>query len=64
MKKAIKWYMILCNITLFVVLFYVLNLKYYDSYYDVNGNYHNDEEKIIDLVKRVIIERGGIFVWD
>lgn len=44
-----------------LTLIYVLNLKYYDSYYDINDNWHNEEEKIIDLVKRVIVEQGGLF---
>ena len=43
-----------------IMLVYVLNLKYYDSYYDINGNYHNEEERIVDLVKRIIAEQGGI----
>ena len=33
----------------------------YDSYYDVNGNWHNEEERIVDLVKRIIVEQGGLF---
>lgn len=56
-----KRWLIITNILLCIVLFYVLNLKYYDSYYDANGIYHNEEERIVDLVKRVIIEQGGIF---
>ena len=44
-----------------IMLVYVLNLKYYDSYYDVNGNWHNEEERIVDLVKRIILEQGGLF---
>jgi len=44
-----------------IMLVYVLNLKYYDSYYDVNGNWHNEEERIVDLVKRIIVEQGGLF---
>ena len=52
--------MIITNVILVITLFYVLNLKYYDSYYDRNGNYHNEEEKIVDLVKRIIVEKGGI----
>lgn len=44
-----------------IMLVYVLNLKYYDSYYDINGNYHNEEERIVDLVKRIIVEQGGLF---
>lgn len=56
MKKLL----IINNILLAIILFYVLNLKYYDSYYDINGNWHNEEERIIDLVKRVIIEQGGV----
>ena len=56
MKKVL----IVTNIILLAMLFYVLNLKYYDSYYDANGIYHNDEEKIVDLVKRIIVEQGGI----
>lgn len=56
MKKL----MIIANAILGITLLYVLNLKYYDSYYDANGNYHNEEEKIVDLVKRVIVEQGGV----
>lgn len=44
-----------------IMLVYVLNLKYYDNYYDVNGNWHNEEERIVDLVKRIIVEQGGLF---
>ena len=44
-----------------IMLIYVLNLKYYDSYYDINGTWHNEEERIIDLVKRIIVEQGGVF---
>ena len=57
MKKL----MIIANAILGITLLYVLNLKYYDSYYDDNGIYHNEEERIVDLVKRVIVEQGGIF---
>lgn len=44
-----------------IMLVYVLNLKYYDNYYDKNGNWHNKEERIVDLVKRIIAEQGGLF---
>ena len=44
-----------------IMLVYVLNLKYYDSYYDKDGNWHNEEERIVDLVKRIIAEKGGLF---
>lgn len=54
-----KRVLILINVLLCITLFYVLNLKYYDSYYDTNGIWHNEEEKIVDLVKRIIIEQGG-----
>lgn len=57
MKKL----MIIANAILGITLLYVLNLKYYDSYYDANGIYHNEEERIVDLVKRVIVEQGGVF---
>lgn len=55
MKKV----MIIGNIMLCITLFYVLNLKYYDRVCNKNGCY-NYEERIIDLVKRIIVERGGI----
>ena len=56
-----KWliFSLICNVILSICLIYILNLKYYDNYYDRNGNWHNEEEKIIDLVQRVITEQGG-----
>ena len=57
MKKL----MIIANAILGITLIYILNLSYYDSYYDRNGVYHNDQEKIVDLVKRIIVEQGGVF---
>jgi hypothetical protein len=60
MKKIIIALLLFTNIILSTTLFYVLNLEYYDSYCNCNGCY-NYEEKIIDLVKRVIAEQGGIF---
>lgn len=41
------------------ILVYVCNLKYYDN--ACNEEYcYNYEEKIIDLVDRIIVEQGGI----
>ena len=57
MKKLL----IIANAILGITLIYILNLSYYDSYYDRNGVYHNDQEKIVNLVKRIIIEQGGVF---
>lgn len=56
-----KWliFSLICNVILSICLIYILNLKYYDNYYDKNGILHNEEEKIIDLVNRIIIEQGG-----
>ena len=56
-----KWliFSLICNAILSICLIYVLNLKYYDSYYDSNGKWHNEEERIVDLVKRIIVEQGG-----
>lgn len=60
MKKSFIALSIISNLVLIIILLYVLNLKYYDNYYDRNGNWHNEEEKIIDLVQRVITEQGGV----
>lgn len=56
-----KWliFSLICNVILSICLIYILNLKYYDNYYDKNEILHNEEEKIIDLVNRIIIEQGG-----
>ena len=59
MKKSLIIMSLILNIVLTINLLYVLNLKYYDGYYDISGNYHNEEEKILDLVKRIIVEQGG-----
>lgn len=59
MKKSFITLSIISNIVLSISLLYVLNLKYYDSYYDRKGNWHNKEERIIDLVQRIITEQGG-----
>lgn len=43
------------------ILVYVLNLKYYDNACNEDYSYcYNYEEKIIDLVNRIIVEQGGI----
>ena len=62
MNKMKKWliFSLICNVILSICLIYILNLKYYDNYYDKNGILHNEEEKIIDLVNRIIIEQGGL----
>ena len=52
--------MVIINILLVIMLFYVLTLRYYDNYYDKNGNWHNEEHQIIELVRLVIKEQGGI----
>lgn len=52
--------LLIANTILVITLFYILNLKYYDSYCDSYGCY-NYEEKISILVKRIIREQGGLF---
>lgn len=64
MKKSFITLSVMLNVVLIISLLYILNLKYYDNYYDRNGNWHNEEHKIVELIRLVIKEQGGIIVWN